>query len=106
MRKNCNHPDLITGPFSASTMYPPPDVLVEQCGKLALMQRLLDRLKAGGHKVLIFSQVGALLISDLHALSALWPPLCAPPLCGRLVPQPLLSAALLTPCCSLAAPPR
>lgn len=22
MRKNCNHPDLITGPFSASTMYP------------------------------------------------------------------------------------
>jgi SNF2 family DNA or RNA helicase len=57
MRKNCNHPDLITGPFSASTMYPSPEVLVEQCGKLALLQRLLDRLKAGGHKVLIFSQV-------------------------------------------------
>lgn len=59
MRKNCNHPDLITGPFSASTVYPSPEVLVEQCGKLALLQRLLDRLKAGGHKVLIFSQVGA-----------------------------------------------
>ena len=58
MRKNCNHPDLITGPFSASTLYPSPEVMVEQCGKMALLQRLLDRLKAGGHKVLIFSQVG------------------------------------------------
>lgn len=57
MRKNCNHPDLITGPFSASTVYPTPKELVEQCGKLALLQRLLDRLKARGHKVLIFSQV-------------------------------------------------
>ncbi|KIY95169.1 helicase, lymphoid-specific [Monoraphidium neglectum] len=61
MRKNCNHPDLITGPFSASTMYPSPEVLVEQCGKLALLQRLLDRLKAGGHKVLIFSQMTKML---------------------------------------------
>ena len=59
MRKNCNHPDLITGPFSASTVYPTPAELVEQCGKLALTQRLLDRLKAGGHKVLIFSQARA-----------------------------------------------
>ncbi|KAI8463605.1 MAG: P-loop containing nucleoside triphosphate hydrolase protein [Monoraphidium minutum] len=61
MRKNSNHPDLITGPFSASTTYPTPEVLVEQCGKLALMQRLLDRLKAGGHKVLIFSQMTKML---------------------------------------------
>ena len=59
MRKNCNHPDLITGPFSASTAYPTPAEMVEQCGKMALLQRLLDRLKAGGHKVLIFSQVRA-----------------------------------------------
>jgi len=57
MRKNCNHPDLITGPFSASTVYPTPEELVEQCGKMALLDRLLTRLKAGGHKVLIFSQV-------------------------------------------------
>ena len=61
MRKNCNHPDLITGPFSASTVYPPPEELVEQCGKLALLQRLLDRLKARGHKVLIFSQMTKML---------------------------------------------
>ncbi|GBF95152.1 ATP-dependent DNA helicase [Raphidocelis subcapitata] len=61
MRKNCNHPDLITGPFSASTVYPTPEEMVEQCGKMALMQRLLDRLKAGGHKVLIFSQMTKML---------------------------------------------
>ena len=115
MRKCCNHPDLITGPFDGSTVYPPPEELVADCGvlqeggggrgaaalpslrlspslpllwvrglfqapswaspppppshtcihtrraagKMALLDRLLGRLLPEGHKVLIFSQVGA-----------------------------------------------
>jgi len=57
MRKNCNHPDLITSAFTADLHGPPMDVLLAQSGKLALLDRLLKQLKARGHKVLIFSQV-------------------------------------------------
>lgn len=32
--------------------------MVRDCGKMALLDRLLNRLLPGGHKVLIFSQVG------------------------------------------------
>ena len=35
--------------------------MVEQCGKMALMDRLLTKLRAGGHKVLIFSQMTKML---------------------------------------------
>ena len=61
MRKNCNHPDLITAPFEGSLFYPPPDQLAAECGKMALLERLLDRLLPAGHKVLIFSQMTAML---------------------------------------------
>jgi hypothetical protein len=61
MRKNCNHPDLITSAFTAELNYPPPDVLAAQSGKLALLDRLLRRLHARGHKVLIFSQMTKML---------------------------------------------
>ena len=57
MRKNCNHPDLVTGPYDRSATFPPAAELVTQCGKMQLLDRLLRMLKAGGHKVLIFSQV-------------------------------------------------
>ncbi len=57
MRKNCNHPDLITAGFDGSATYPGADELVAECGKLRLLDRLLTRLHAAGHKVLIFSQV-------------------------------------------------
>jgi ATP-dependent DNA helicase len=57
LRKNCNHPDLITSEWEHSADYPPAAELVRQGGKLALLDRLLTRLRAGGHKVLIFSQV-------------------------------------------------
>ncbi len=57
LRKNCNHPDLITGPANKELFFPPPDELVRQCGKMQLLERLLDKLHAKGHKVLIFSQV-------------------------------------------------
>ncbi|GIL57047.1 hypothetical protein Vafri_12312 [Volvox africanus] len=61
MRKVCNHPDLITGRASGTLEYPSPSELVAQCGKLALLERLLKHLRAGGHRVLIFSQMTEML---------------------------------------------
>ena len=57
MRKNCNHPDLIKGAFDGSITYPPSEELRAQCGKMQLLERMLQQLHKGGHKVLIFSQV-------------------------------------------------
>ncbi|XP_022136852.1 ATP-dependent DNA helicase DDM1 [Momordica charantia] len=56
LRKNCNHPDLLESAFDDSCMYPPLEQIVEQCGKFRLLDRLLTRLFARKHKVLIFSQ--------------------------------------------------
>ncbi|XP_072971331.1 ATP-dependent DNA helicase DDM1 [Typha angustifolia] len=56
LRKNCNHPDLLESAFDGSYFYPPIEQLVEQCGKLQLLDRLLTLLLARKHKVLIFSQ--------------------------------------------------
>lgn len=58
LRKNCNHPDLLSSLYESSYLYPPVETLLEQCGKLRLLDRLLTALRAKGHKVLIFSQVG------------------------------------------------
>ncbi len=56
---------LIARPWRLCPDFPPPlclvQVLVAQCGKLQLLDRLLRELKAGGHKVLIFSQVRQLV---------------------------------------------
>jgi SNF2 family DNA or RNA helicase len=38
-----------------------PAALVRASGKFSLLQRMLPRLQAGGHKVLIFSQMTRLL---------------------------------------------
>lgn len=35
--------------------------MLEQSGKMALLAQLLTKLHAGGHKVLIFSQVGGVI---------------------------------------------
>lgn len=61
MRKNCNHPDLITAPYEGGFMYPPADQLVAECGKMRLLDRLLNKLIPNGHKVLIFSQMTSML---------------------------------------------
>ncbi|BDA48761.1 probable global transcription activator SNF2L1 [Coccomyxa sp. Obi] len=61
MRKNCNHPDLITSALDPSPMFPSAAELLEQCGKMQLLDRLLKHLKARGHKVLIFSQMTKML---------------------------------------------
>ncbi|KVI08839.1 ATP-dependent DNA helicase DDM1 [Cynara cardunculus var. scolymus] len=56
LRKNCNHPDLLEAAFEGSCFYPPVEQIVEQCGKFQLLERLLQKLFARKHKVLIFSQ--------------------------------------------------
>ncbi|PHU27012.1 ATP-dependent DNA helicase DDM1 [Capsicum chinense] len=56
LRKNCNHPDLLESIFNGSNFYPPVEQIVEQCGKFRLLDRLLSKLFARNHKVLIFSQ--------------------------------------------------
>ncbi|KAK9815465.1 hypothetical protein WJX72_004092 [[Myrmecia] bisecta] len=61
MRKNCNHPDLISSAFDGSTMFPSAEMLRQQCGKMQLLDRLLKQLHQGGHKVLIFSQMTKML---------------------------------------------
>ena len=61
MRKNANHPDLITAPFEGSPFYPPADQLIAEAGKMRLLDRLLHKLFKEGHKVLIFSQMTSML---------------------------------------------
>lgn len=47
-----NHPDLVTAEFDKHNLeYPPADKLIAECGKMALLDRLLSRLHAKGHKV-------------------------------------------------------
>ena len=62
LRKNANHPDLITAGFDPHNItYPTGEELKEQCGKFQLLDRLLQGLFAKGHKVLIFSQMTKML---------------------------------------------
>ncbi|XP_058009192.1 ATP-dependent DNA helicase DDM1 isoform X2 [Hevea brasiliensis] len=56
LRKNCYHPDLLESAFDGSYFYPPVEQIINQCGKFRLLDRLLNRLFALEHKVLIFSQ--------------------------------------------------
>ncbi|KAM7378854.1 hypothetical protein PAMP_004449 [Pampus punctatissimus] len=68
LRKCCNHPYLINGAeekivAELREVYDPLaadfhlQALIRSAGKLVLLDKLLPRLKAGGHKVLIFSQM-------------------------------------------------
>uniref|UniRef100_A0A670ZIX5 Uncharacterized protein n=1 Tax=Pseudonaja textilis TaxID=8673 RepID=A0A670ZIX5_PSETE len=69
LRKCCNHPYLINGAeekilteFRDSCHHHVPhdfplQAMVRSSGKLVLMDKLLPKLKVGGHKVLIFSQM-------------------------------------------------
>jgi SWI/SNF-related matrix-associated actin-dependent regulator of chromatin subfamily A member 5 len=60
LRKCCNHPYLFDG-VEDRTLDPFGDHVVTNCGKLSLLDRLLPRLKADGHRVLIFSQMTRVL---------------------------------------------
>ncbi|XP_076856036.1 chromodomain-helicase-DNA-binding protein 9 isoform X2 [Brachyhypopomus gauderio] len=68
LRKCCNHPYLIKGAEEKiledfREVYSPisPDfhlqAMVQSAGKLVLIDKLLPKMKSGGHKVLIFSQM-------------------------------------------------
>jgi len=47
-----NHPDLVTAAFEKDNLeYPPAAQLIADCGKMALLDRMLTKLHAGGHKV-------------------------------------------------------
>lgn len=56
LRKCCNHPYLFQG-IEDRTLPPLGQHLVDACGKLRLLDKLLARLKEQGHRVLIFSQM-------------------------------------------------
>lgn len=65
LRKCCNHPYLIKGApteiakhFKDDTHQ---DILVKSSGKMTLLAKLLPKLKADGHRVLIFSQFRMML---------------------------------------------
>ncbi|XP_061225878.1 chromodomain-helicase-DNA-binding protein 9-like isoform X3 [Neopsephotus bourkii] len=68
LRKCCNHPYLIKGAeekilgeFKETYNLSAPDfhlqAMIQSAGKLVLIDKLLPKMKAGGHKVLIFSQM-------------------------------------------------
>uniref|UniRef100_A0A5S6QHK0 Chromodomain-helicase-DNA-binding protein 3 n=1 Tax=Trichuris muris TaxID=70415 RepID=A0A5S6QHK0_TRIMR len=65
LKKCCNHPFLF--PVAAVEAPKLPNgayegsALVKSCGKLMLLQKMLRKLKDGGHRVLIFSQMTKML---------------------------------------------
>ncbi|KHJ49017.1 CHDCT2 domain protein [Trichuris suis] len=65
LKKCCNHPFLF--PVAAVEAPKLPNgayegsALVKSCGKLMLLQKMLRKLKEGGHRVLIFSQMTKML---------------------------------------------
>ena len=69
LRKVCSHPFLIPGAEEKETAHLGPDPtnemllksLIAASGKLVLVDKLLPKLKATGHKVLIFSQMKMIL---------------------------------------------
>ena len=62
LRKVCNHPFLMRNEtletFDSSE---DPEWLWRSCGKMELLDRILPKLKAGGHRILIFSQMTRML---------------------------------------------
>eukprot|EP00301_Raphidiophrys_heterophryoidea_P004208 c11844_g1_i1.p1 GENE.c11844_g1_i1~~c11844_g1_i1.p1 ORF type:complete len:753 (+),score=122.10 c11844_g1_i1:129-2387(+) len=61
LRKCCNHPYLFGESRGQSGEFETNDDIVKSCGKLMLLDKLLPKLKEGGHKVLLFSQMTQLL---------------------------------------------
>ncbi|OII73658.1 uncharacterized protein cubi_03456 [Cryptosporidium ubiquitum] len=57
LRKVCNHPFL----FSTEIQYPSDESIVRVCGKFVMLDSILPKLRAAGHRVLIFSQMTKLL---------------------------------------------
>jgi SWI/SNF-related matrix-associated actin-dependent regulator of chromatin subfamily A member 5 len=60
LRKCCGHPYLFEG-VEDRTLDPLGEHLVENCGKLSMVDKLLKRLKSRGSRVLIFTQMTRVL---------------------------------------------
>lgn len=60
LRKCCNHPYLFPGQEDRA-LDPMGDHLYMNCGKMALLDKLLTKMKQRGHRVLIFSQMTRML---------------------------------------------
>lgn len=58
LRKICNHPYLFEAETGATF---PQEHLIRTSGKFALLDRILPKLRAAGHRVLIFSQMTQLM---------------------------------------------
>ena len=61
LRKVCNHPFLFDELAPGAADGETDEKIVECAGKMKLLDRLLPKLKKGGHKVLIFSQMTKVL---------------------------------------------
>eukprot|EP00986_Skeletonema_menzelii_P002857 scaffold833_cov145-Skeletonema_menzelii.AAC.17 len=60
LRKCCNHPYLFEG-VEDRTLDPLGDHLIDNCGKLSMVDKLLKKLKENGSRVLIFTQMTRIL---------------------------------------------
>jgi len=60
LRKCCNHPYLFPG-IEDRTQDPLGDHLYSSCGKMAMLDKLLAKMKERDHRVLIFSQMTRML---------------------------------------------
>ncbi|VDP05105.1 unnamed protein product [Soboliphyme baturini] len=69
LRKCCNHPYLFDG-AEPGPPYTTDQHLVDNCGKMVLLDKLLPRLKLQGSRVLIFSQMSRIL--DILEDYCLW----------------------------------
>jgi len=70
LRKCCNHPYLLDWPLDEESLPCNDETLITTSGKMMLLDLLLPKLKATGHKVLIFSQFTTVLdiLEDVFAL--------------------------------------
>lgn len=60
LRKACNHPYLFTG-LEDRTLDPLGDHVIQNCGKMILLDKLLKKLKERGNRVLVFCQMTRML---------------------------------------------
>lgn len=60
LRKVCNHPYLFEG-AEPGPPYTTGEHLIDNCGKMVLLDKLLKRMKTKGHRILIFSQMTRVL---------------------------------------------
>lgn len=70
LRKTCNHPLLLDNAHFRGLLPPAPvEELVADSGKLAVLDPMLRKLKAAGHRTLIYSQFTMVCRSLLLCLS-------------------------------------